>query len=57
MIMTGQLSTVLSARKCHLIIAHKMASVVDLPVMALLIPDMFCRALQTNILIRKRCWV
>lgn len=49
MIMTSQLSTVLSARKCHLIIAHKMASVVDLSVVSLLIPHIPCKVLQTNI--------
>lgn len=36
MIVTGQLSTALRARKLDLIVAHKMAPVVDLQVMALL---------------------
>lgn len=48
MIMTVQLSTVFSARKLHLIISCKMAPVLDLPVMVVLIPHIFCKALKTS---------
>lgn len=47
MIMTVQLSTVFSARKLHLIISCKMAPVLDLPVMTVLIPHIFCKGLKT----------